>query len=237
MLYLSLDEASGNAIDAHGSNDLTDNGSVGAATGKVNGARDFEANSSQYFDHATNSTLETGDIDFTLAAWINVESFISFPIIVAKDNISVAREYVLYIDTNSGNKPTFEVFNGSTTGIGIAQWATGLSLATWYHIVAWHDAINNQIGLSVNAGTAVVNSTTGAAGANSQPLKIGADLNAGVPSLFFDGLIDEVGFWKRVLTSDERTELYGPGGGGRDYAYIVGSAAEPLWARQMIAMP
>ncbi len=41
----------------------------------------------------------------------------------------------------------------------------------------------------------------------------------------WDGLIDEVGFWKgRVLSGAERTELYNAGA-GRDYAYIIAGAA------------
>jgi hypothetical protein len=43
----------------------------------------------------------------------------------------------------------------------------------------------------------------------------------------WDGLIDEVGFWKRVLTSAERTELYNSGN-GRDYAYITAAAGVSL---------
>lgn len=40
--YWKLDEASGNALDAHGSNTLIEtSGAIAAAGGKINGARDF----------------------------------------------------------------------------------------------------------------------------------------------------------------------------------------------------
>jgi hypothetical protein len=40
--------------------------------------------------------------------------------------------------------------------------------------------------------------------------QIGARGNGGLP---FDGLIDEMGFWKRVLNSDEHAALYNNGSG------------------------
>ena len=47
--YWKMDEASGDALDSHGSNNLTDNDTVAASTdGKINGARDFEKGFSEY---------------------------------------------------------------------------------------------------------------------------------------------------------------------------------------------
>ena len=58
-----LSEASGNAIDSHGSNDLTDNGSVGTGTGLVYGtARHFDG-SDDGFNIIDNTDLSVGDID------------------------------------------------------------------------------------------------------------------------------------------------------------------------------
>ena len=68
--YWKLDEASGDALDAHGANPLTQTGSVGTAAGKVGTARDFSALTGAYFSHADNVDLSTGDIDFTIACWV-----------------------------------------------------------------------------------------------------------------------------------------------------------------------
>ena len=69
-----MDEASGDAIDAHGSNDLTDTNTVAAAAGKINGARDFETGNSECFLLADNTDLSMGDIDFSITAWVQLES-------------------------------------------------------------------------------------------------------------------------------------------------------------------
>ena len=47
---------------------------------------------------------------------------------------------------------------------------------------------------------------------STNPFAIGVWTGA-FPSGNMDGLIDEVGFWKRTLTSGERTQLYNSGNG------------------------
>ena len=70
--WWKLDEASGSAVDSHGSNTLTQTGTVGAATGKIDGARDFST--SNYFSIASNASLSTGDISFSLACWAKFDA-------------------------------------------------------------------------------------------------------------------------------------------------------------------
>ena len=62
--FWRLAEASGNALDAHDSLDLTDENGVGT---NGTGAREFLRASSQDFVHATSAALECGDIDFTVS--------------------------------------------------------------------------------------------------------------------------------------------------------------------------
>ena len=65
-----LDEASGTRYDAYGTNDLTDYNTVGQAAG-VNGyAGSFISANSEYLAHSDNADLSTGNIDFTVMAWV-----------------------------------------------------------------------------------------------------------------------------------------------------------------------
>ena len=87
----------------------------------------------------------------------------------------------------------------------------------WYYIVCWHDSVNNQIAIQVNNGTP--NTLPYSDGIpihpserERYPFVIGDDTD--VEPL--DGVVDEVGFWKRVLTPAERTALYN---GGNGFAY------------------
>ncbi|TMJ00815.1 MAG: LamG domain-containing protein [Alphaproteobacteria bacterium] len=217
--YWKMDEASGNALDAHGSNDLTDNNGVGSATGKIGNARDLEQSSSQYFSHADNADLSTGDIDFTFAMWVKAESFPSFPVLLNKGVTSGTREYLLYYDT-SASRFVWLVQDASTAETNVVANNFGAaSTSTWYHVVVWHDAGNNQIGISVNAGTPNTSSTSGGVVDGAGTFSVGASPSQ---SLYWDGLIDEVGFWKRVLTSQERADLYA-GGAGLAYPFSASS--------------
>ena len=208
--YWKLDEASGNATDSHGSNTLSDNNSVGTGTGIINGARDFESGSSQYLSHADNSDLSVTDQDFTFAAWIKLESNAG-PVqtIISKGEVA-SGEYVLGVSEATDLQAYIQVYSaGFTHGSQRALTFGVLATGVWYFVVGWHDAVNNILGISVND-----TADTGAYSTGSYDgtgiFHIGSFENYGN---FFDGLIDEVGFWKRVLTSGERTQLYNAGAG------------------------
>lgn len=214
--YWKMDEASGNAIDAHGANDLTETGgAIASTTGKILTCRDFESADSRYFTIPDNTDLSTGDIGFTMQAWVNLESAAGNYGIVGKWNFP-DREYVLGYE-NGANRFFFGVSaNGSAfSSQRYASTFGAPSLATWYLIHAWHDPVADVIGVAVNAGTADTNAYSSGVFDSAAAFGIGR-----TPDTYgyFDGLIDEVGFWKRVLTGSERTELYN-GGAGLAYPF------------------
>lgn len=215
--YWKLDEASGTRNDSHGSNHLTDNNTVASATGIINSAADFEADNSEYLSHTDNTDLSTGDIDFSLSFWVKAETLSGFPVPICKGD-NGDREYILYF---SSGVPQWEV-NGSTV-----SWGAALSTGTWYHIVVWHDSVSNLVGIAVNNGTPVTASDGSGGRDTIRDFWIGTSLNQ---SLYWDGLIDEVGFWKKVLSSGEITSLYG---GGAGLAYPLsgggGGGVHPYW--------
>lgn len=220
--YWKLDEASGTRVDSHGSNDLTDNNTVGAATGIINDGANFVAANTEYLSHASNASLQTGDIDFTISAWVKLAAKGAYRMIVAKDLYNTSREYwVNYIPTF--DRFAFQVTSDGTDATQIAVYADALgspSTGTWYFIVVCHDSVNNAIKIQVNNGT--INSAGTAAGVYSGAAQfmLGANSDFGTPSNFMDGMIDEVGFWKRVLTAGEITQLYN-GGAGISYEEIA----------------
>lgn len=218
--YWPLDEASGNALDVHGANDLTDTNTVGAAAGKVNGARDFELANTEYFTIADNADVSTGDIDWSIQAWVNLESTGTTQMIVAKDTDgggASERGYILYYNTIA-NRFSFDVFkfDGSLIAQVLSDTFGALSTGTWYLVHAWHDATNDLVGISVNGGTPDTDSTAGVAPNNGNAdFRIGGRAYSGFENNF-DGLIDEVALWKRLLTDGERVWLYNAGT-GREY--------------------
>lgn len=224
--YWSLDEASGNAIDSHGSNNLTDLNTVGSATGKIGNARDFEADNLEQLYCADTASLSGGNTDFTIAAWVKAESLpAGNHTIVAKYNVTGnQREYWLRYD--SGTFTLLVSSDGSTTTTRRASTFGIATVGNWYYVVAWHDSVNDLIGLSINNSTPeTVAHTTGVFDGTGE-FCIGSR-NPAATVDFWDGLIDEAGFWRRVLTPAERTDLYNAGA-GRDYAYIRGNRRRRL---------
>jgi hypothetical protein len=200
-----LNEASGNALDSHSTNTLTDTNTVGSGTGLVYGtARDFEFGSAQYFTHASNSDLQCGDIDFTFEAWLKFENDVFYNAVFSKGSGS-GREYLLYRNQDASGHLIWAV-GGTQLDSGVT-----ITAGTWYHAVCWYDATADQLGVAVDDGTPVTTSLSGGAAANTDDFRLGSAPDAG--GLHWDGLIGPVRFWKRVVTSGERTTLYNSGAG------------------------
>lgn len=219
--YWKMDEASGNALDAHGSMTLTEtSGTIGTATGKLGGARDFERGDTEYFEHADHADLSVGNIDFTISCWVKHESSSVYNPIIFKQNENTGVAYSLIFDGDGDGLYHFAVSSGD----GYVDWtevATGPngggppSNGVWYFLVAWHDSVANTINISVNDTDLVSVPYSAGSYDDGGPFYLGASPDV---AGYFDGLIDEVGFWKRVLTSGERTQLYN-GGAGLAYPF------------------
>jgi hypothetical protein len=214
VAYWPLDEASGDAIDAHGANDLTDNNGVGSATGKTGTARDFESDSFQWLQRADNTDLSVGDIDFSVALWIRPETNNAFAILSKVGGTNWA-----YDLRNTATAFYFTVASGSGPANQTSVTVGGAAVpGTWYFLAAYHDSVNNVIGISLNGATVVTEPYAHGSYDENSAFRLGFD-----GSSFMDGLMEDVGFWKRVLTQSEIVELYN-GGAGRTYDYIVNSS-------------
>jgi hypothetical protein len=205
ICYYKLDEASGNAIDAHGTRTLTESAAIGSTAGKINNARDLESGDGRWFGVSDNTDHSTGDIDFSFGFWVNPESLPGNAAPLGKDNNPTSREYGFYYSSGLrwyvfGPASEFTEVNGGT-----------LSTSTWYYVVVWHDATGNEIGISVNDGTPVTAAHTAGVRDGTAGFAIGAISNNG--GNHWDGLVDEVGFWKKKLSAAEITSLYNSGNG------------------------
>lgn len=208
--YLKLDESSGDAIDATGSlTNFTDTNSVGSASGKINTARQFTNASNNYLTHADATPLSMGDIDFSFSMWINPGASFGDLVVFRKDDLGTNREYGLYFISAKLNFYAFHTSGG--VGEGRVQNNATITASTWYHVVGIHDAGANTLSLIVNDGTPASISHTGGAIDGTAPFGLGGDVNSAVNN--WNGLIDEFGLWKRVLTAGEVTELFNAGAG------------------------
>jgi len=135
-------------------------------------------------------------------------------------------EYWLYVNTN--NQATFRVSSTGTNQTATVQASSigALNTSTWYNVIAWHSN-NSHIGISVNLS---VNTTlyTNGLRVGAAPFLLGANSSnfTAQATTFMDGRIDETAFWTKILSSQERSDLYG-GGSGNTY---TGAASAFGWA-------
>lgn len=219
------------SVDTIGGHPLTQRmGIPTLVAGKVGSAVHFAAASTQGLTCSGGGTfkgakaaLYGGDTDFSIAFWAYLDSTGADRAAVCKwDTVSQFCEYAV-IFANAANRFRFQV---STDGITVASSVDATSfgapsIATWYFIVAWHDSYGNTLNIQVNNGT--VDSTSysggvanfyGVAG-NASPLNLGQFDD---PASYWDGSLDEMAFYRRVLTPSMRTWLYNDGL-GRTYPF------------------
>lgn len=215
--YWELDEESGTRYDAHGSNDLTDNNTVGYASGVVGNAALFTAANSEHLSIANNPTLQVGDIDFTLCAWVWISDTGTARDIISQREGSI--EY--YIRTETDNRIRFYIRYGDNSN-STSIYTAAISQSAWHYFVAWHDSVNDTVNIQLDNSAPVTSAHSYGVNSGINSFRIAYP----VSNAYWDGLIDQVGFWKRVLATDERTWLYNSGA-GRSYAELVAAAATP----------
>lgn len=198
-----LDEASGNRADIVGSNTLTDNNTVLAATGyngslfTYDNAADFEAANTEYLSIAdgSQSGLDiTGDL--TLSCRVKLESIgVSHDLIAKWDNGS-QNAYRLGIGSGD-NKPYFSI--GSPTEKTLAG-ATALIVGVWYHITAVY-VPTLRMEIYING----VSDATTAVGVHAALANGTANFKLGssdVPQ-YLDGAMQDAIVWNTSLTDTE----------------------------------
>lgn len=220
--WWKLDEATGTRVDAHGNNDLSENNSVDNVAGVVGNAALFVDDNSEYLNVSDNASLSTGDIDFTVGAWVWLNSKPGNMTILGKWTAqNNDREYrVLYVSAT--DRFGFAVsWDGTSAQREDADILGIPSTGEWYFILAWHDSVGNTLNIQVNDGA--VDSAAFSSGGHDDvsDFRIGAAADGGgAATTFFDGRIDESPLYKRVLTSAERTWLYNSGN-GRTYGDLL----------------
>jgi hypothetical protein len=201
--YWKLDETSGTRFDSVSANNLSDNGGVGFATGKIGNSAEFDT--TNYL--STNTVLSSGP--FTVSCWIYADTVTQSAggIVNRYDNpVPADRTWTSYVANDD------IVFAIPPTQLTINNI---VSAATWHLFIFWYDDVAQEMGIQFDTTIQTKSQTTGYANTNV-PFSIGARADGGTA---FDGRIDEVGIWSRVLTAAERTQLYN-GGAGLTYPFV-----------------
>jgi hypothetical protein len=176
-----------------------------SATGIINNAGDFVPASFNYLDTADSSTLSMGaNVDFTISVWFKTDASPNYQVVLDKNNASTY-DYRFRIYGGGDNKLHFVINTGSDDVSSTSSISTG----TWYHAVVTYDGSNIRLYLNGSLETTYAFSADVTDGAGL--LEIGGSTNIG--GGFWDGLIDELGIWKRALSGTEVGDLYNGGAG------------------------
>lgn len=245
--YWKLDEASGTRADSHGANTLTDNNTVTQGVGKISNAALFTAVNSEFLSAADSASLDFTTA-FTFSAWIYGDDLTVNAAIASKWNYSSAGGWAIQL--GSVNVSIIRVFIASGPTDGGDNWVdfdAGLTSDVWHHVVVVYDGSQlaaNRVKLYVNgvniASFASAGTPADTLQNNAVALRIGDFQGL---SRFWQGRIDEVAMWNKVLTATEITRLY-DSGDGEDYplpahVYILdgGSGAGVAWSDALDDLP
>lgn len=235
--FWEMQELSGTRYDAHSTNHLTANGTGGVAqaAGKVGWAADFEDGDSDYLEitDGSQSGLDLST-DWSFSAWVYFEALPTSGnlMTIASKGVNGGGngQYAMQIYNDTGTyRLRVTVYDSTNPGdnltinIGVVTPST----ATWYHYV-WtftESTFTSQgfvNGSSLGAGV-VHTGYDGTMNNSTGPFAIGRLATSNTS--YWDGRIDQLGVWSKVLSGSEITDLYNSGS-GMGYGVAVDATAE-----------
>jgi hypothetical protein len=203
----------GSLLDNHGQIPLTNNNGVTFTPGLVDFAADFERDNTQFLSCASNATVQMGDFNWAISAWVKPESLPasgSQYMIVAKDsNAAASRDYFLDLHNQAGSCH-FRIFIANSAGsfAFAEQIPTTINVGQWYHLLAQHNAGADTVSIYVDGVLAGSNTTAGLVpNASAAEFRIGARAYATFED-YFDGQIEDVRLYKdRLFTAGDIAAL------------------------------
>lgn len=215
VAYWRMDEVSdGSAAvtrnDTFGANHLTDISTFAAsASGMITNAIDIENSVTEALTLSDNAAISmAAGTSFTITGWIRLESTAStWPLISKGSGSGTSTEYLVWVNSTTD----FRARVADTVNQGTATNTVTPTTATWYFVAFRVDLAADELKLRVNTTDSTVTAYTGDTVDGSSTMNIGRVVYA--TSNRADGLIDEVGIWKRVLSNTELDALYNSGAG------------------------
>lgn len=214
----SMDETSGTRADSHGTNNLTDNNTVGSTTGVISNAASFVSANSEYLSSTTVPVSGTG-----------------------------ARSMEVWFKTSTTGTMHIAGFGGSNSGTNGAAFRLSIESGSLFCRVyggyaefggSWNDGAWHQVVLKVMASGYVRDlevyvdgsSQTRVAGSNldfttintgTDEFSVGKNIQSSATN-YFNGDVDILRIFNDELTAAEITWLYNSGS-GRSYSDIAGT--------------
>ena len=207
VLLMHMNEASGAIVDTSGQgNNGTYNGALYYQSGKLNTAIGFDG-SNDYVDCGNDSSLRiTGNM--TLEAWIKPMTFPPWMAIVSSGDTSTDKGYAYLFGIDASGHLMFGANRGAD-GYKISD--DTLTTGIFSHVAAVFNPSADLVFFYINGVDTGSSGITDNPVSNSIcPITIGARIDDGCGNLiwFFNGTIDEVAIWNRILSADEILDIY-----------------------------
>lgn len=221
--YWKMEEAT-NATreDAIADNDLLVNITpVTQIAGKVGNAAECSAGANSQLRLLNDTDFVYAGEGFTVCCWVYLSTYDGFPNIFYAFEIQFESGggaplglYQLSLPGDAGPGPVGDVpyiISWYHDGVDLIDTTEKFAFAQWHFCRAWYDPSDLKIHLQINNGTKYESAAFAA-----QPAAARADIRITRSSQ--TGRIDELGYWKQVLSDAAATALYN-GGVGRTYPF------------------
>ena len=194
--------------DATSTNHLTNTNTVTFPAGKYYNAADF-ANSSSSLQRANVLSAATSSISMFMWVYLPTTSEKGAFMHNGLDTSGTSNGYSLGVGATN-----FEDLGNKLIGLcgNVAWMEFGTNIGTGWHFVGMHREGDIWYGYIDNVVTAATSTTN--PGTPTGHFTIGADQptnGADGSKRFFNDKVDELGFWNKVLSAQERTDLYNYG--------------------------
>ena len=209
--YWKLEEANGQTrVDSYvNGHDLTDVNGVESAVGKI-GTAAHAANANEYLSAADHDDLQPTTA-FTLSVWVNFDALDGNRYIAEKGKDGGNRSFIMHARSTGAMRAYLSADGSAIPQINTE--ASQFTTDTWYHVVFWYDggqAVNNNRYKIYKDNVQIANAW------GTLPTSLNDYGHAFTLSSLgstLKGKLDEVGFWKRALTTAEIENLYNAGRG------------------------
>lgn len=206
--YWKLDESSGNAADSHGSNTMTNTGSVAYSAAKINNGATVQDDAGKYF---SSSVVSTASNTFGLSMWVNLTGTSLASPFYRNGTISANNGYGIGVGASSGRFDRAGTDNGNylnllVDAVGWLPFGSFGGSGTFHVVVTrgattWTAYINGVV--CANTYTYdLFAAPTGSTYIGHEQGSSGAAVR-----------LDEIGFWNKELTEADAIALYNAGTG------------------------
>ena len=219
-----LNETTGDRVDSERDNDLTPVNSPTYTTGIFGNAAQFTSLDNQALTIDDNIKINIESSDFTIACWVKFDNFdnadsndfVGFAgkgafDIPGLNNYSFSLIYRSSLERMQFNFADENSISSSATANDFGSISTGV----WYFVIASYETGTDRATISVNNIENHANSPITLYDSSEYGFNIGRGFNR--DRYNFNGAVDSFSFWKRLLTDDEKAQLYNSGSG---YDYL-----------------